>query len=36
MDTSEQLLLSEGVCRQLGIMMYHPDMLWWRGGTKGC
>ena len=24
MDASEQLLLSEGVCRQLGIITYHP------------
>ena len=27
MDTPEQLLLSEGVCRQLKIITYHPDML---------
>ena len=26
MDASEQLLLSEGVCRQLGIVTYHPDV----------
>ena len=26
MDTSEQVLLSEGVCRQLGIVTYHPDV----------
>ena len=26
MDASEQLLLSEGVCRQLGIVTYHPEV----------
>lgn len=26
MDAPEQLLLSEGVCRQLGILTYHPDV----------
>ena len=26
MDAKEQLLLSEGVCRQLGIITYHPDV----------
>jgi len=26
MDAPEQLLLSEGVCRQLGIIRYHPDV----------
>ena len=26
MDAREQLLLSEGVCRQLGIITYHPDV----------
>ena len=26
MDASDQLLLSEGVCRQLGIVMYHPSL----------
>ena len=26
MDASEPLLLSEGVCRQLGIVSYHPDV----------
>ena len=25
MDTPEPLLLSDGVCRQLGILQYHPD-----------
>ena len=27
MDASESLLLSEGVCRQLGIVEYHPDVI---------
>lgn len=27
MDAAEQLLLGEGVCRQLGIVSYHPDVL---------
>ena len=26
-DAQEPLLLSEGVCRQLGIIAYHPDVL---------
>ena len=26
MDAHDQLLLSEGVCRQLGIVSYHPDV----------
>lgn len=26
LDASEPLLLSEGVCRQLGIVTYHPDV----------
>ena len=26
MDTPDPLLLSEGVCRQLGILQYHPDV----------
>ena len=26
MDASDQLLLSEGVCRQLGIIRYHPSV----------
>lgn len=33
MDAHDQLLLSEGVCRQLGII-YHPDVQAWRGGRK--
>ena len=27
MDEQDPLLLSEGVCRQLGILTYHPDVL---------
>ena len=27
MDATEQLLLGEGVCRQLGIVTYHPDVI---------
>ena len=34
MDAPDQLLLSEGVCRQLGIITYHPDIQKWRGGRK--
>ena len=34
MDAHDQLLLSEGVCRQLGILTYHPDMECWRGRRK--
>ena len=30
MDSHEQLLLSEGVCRQLGILTYHPSVESWR------
>lgn len=26
MDAHDQLLLSEGVCSQLGILTYHPDI----------
>ena len=26
MDAHDQLLLSEGVCRQLGILQYHPSV----------
>ena len=33
-NAHEQLLLSEGVCRQLGILQYHPDVEPWRGGRK--
>ena len=31
LDAKEQLLLSEGVCRQLGVIHYHPDVEVWRG-----
>lgn len=34
MDAHDQLLLSEGVCRQLGIVSYHPDVEVWRGHRK--
>ena len=34
MDAHDQLLLSEGVCRQLGILKYHPDVQVWRGGSR--
>jgi len=34
MDAHDQLLLSEGVCRQLGIISYHPNVKIWRGGRK--
>lgn len=27
LDAPKQLLLSEGVCRQLGIISYHPEIL---------
>ena len=33
-DAHDQLLLSEGVCRQLGILHYHPEVEPWRGGRK--
>ena len=29
-DPEEHLLLSEGVCQQLGIIRYHPDVEPWR------
>ena len=32
-DAQEQLLLS-GVCRQLGIFQYHPEVEPWKGGRK--
>lgn len=31
MDARNQLLLAEGVCRQLGIISYHSDVEKWRG-----
>ena len=34
MDVHDQLLLSEGVCRQLEIITYHPNVEKWRGGRK--
>ena len=34
MDAHVQLLLSEGVCRQLGILSYHPEVEKWQGGRK--
>ena len=34
MDAHDQLLLSEGVCRQLGILHYHPDVETWRGDRR--
>ena len=35
MDAREPLLLSEGVCRQLGIIAYHPNVLTPAERTKG-
>ncbi len=34
MDAQDQLLLSEGVCRQLKILSYDPDVEVWRGGRR--
>ena len=34
MDAHDPLLLSEGVCRQLGIISYHPGVEKWRGGSR--
>ena len=34
MDAPDQLLLSQGVCRQLGIISYHPKVEVWRGGRQ--
>ena len=34
MNAHDQLLLCEGVCRQLGIISYHPDVERWRGGRQ--
>ena len=34
MDAQDQLLLSEGVCRQLGIVSYHTSAQVWRGGKS--
>lgn len=33
-DAHDQLLLSEGVCRQLGTISYHPEVQAWGGGRK--
>ena len=33
-DAQDQLLLSEGVCRQLGILKYHSEVEPWRGGGE--
>ena len=35
MDAHDQLLLSEGICRQLGIITYHTSVEHWRGGKGG-
>ncbi len=32
MDAHDQLLLSERVCRQLGVISYHSEVEKWRGG----
>ena len=34
-DAPDQLLLSEGLCCQLGIIGYHPSVVQWRGGKQG-
>ena len=34
MDAPDQLLLSEGVCRQLGIVTYHQDVSATEGTQK--
>ena len=34
MDAVDQLLLSEGVCQQLNLLTYHPDVEVWRGGRQ--
>ena len=33
-DAADQLLLSEGVCRQLGVVTFHPNVEPWRGRSK--
>ena len=35
MDAGDQLLLSEGVCRQLGILSYHPQISSKKASKKG-
>ena len=34
MNANDQLLLSEGVCHQLDIVHYHPNIQKWNGGSK--
>ena len=34
MDAADQLLLSEGVCRQLGVITFHSKVEKWRGHRK--
>jgi len=34
MDAHDQLLLSEGLCRQLRIFSYHDKVEQWRGGKS--
>ena len=34
LDAADQLLLSEGVCRLLDIVTYHPAVEKWQGGSK--
>ena len=34
LDAAEPLLLSEGVCRQLKILSYHPEVIGQREGHK--
>ena len=34
MDAADQLLQSEGVCRQLGVVTYHQKVEKWRGHSK--
>ena len=34
MDAPEQILLAEGICRQLDIIRYHPDVQVWHGEGK--
>ena len=34
MDARDQLLLSEGVCQQPGILSYHPQVEVWRGRRR--
>ena len=36
MDAHDQLLLSKGVCEQLGIVKYHQNVERWRGGKERC